>query len=59
VTLKAPLDSNNDRMIALNERGDGLHDGSADVPAGQWDVETIAQNNSEIVYRSINRVMLK
>lgn len=57
--LKAPMDSKRDHGIALTDRGDGLYGGQADVPAGQWDIETIAQSNNEIIYRSLNRVILK
>ena len=58
-TLKAPMDSKNDHVIALNDRGDGIYDGKAEVSAGQWDVETVAQKNNDILYRSVNRVILK
>ena len=58
-TLKAPMDAKRDHVIVLNDRGAGLYDGKVDAPAGQWDVETIAKKNDDIVYRSVNRVILK
>lgn len=58
-TLKAPMDAKRDHVIMLSDRGAGLYDGKVQAPAGQWDVETIAKKNDEIVYRSVNRVILK
>lgn len=58
-TLKAPMDAKRDHVIVLNDRGGGLYDGTVEAPAGQWDVETIARKNNEIIYRSVNRVILK
>lgn len=58
-TLKAPMDAKRDHVIVLNDRGGGHYDGTVEAPAGQWDVETIARQNNEIIYRSVNRVILK
>jgi nitrogen fixation protein FixH len=58
-TLKAPMDAKRDHVIMLNDRGGGLYDGKVEAPAGQWDVETIAKKNDDVVYRSVNRVILK
>lgn len=58
-TLKAPMDAKRDHVIVLNDRGAGLYDGKVDVPAGQWDLEIVARDKDEIVYRSVNRIILK
>ena len=58
-TLKAPMDAKRDHVIVLNDRGGGLYDGAVEAPAGQWDVETIAKHNNDVMYRSVNRVILK
>lgn len=58
VTLKAPADSHRDRRVELTNMGDGHYRGSTSSEAGQWDVETIAQQNGDIVYHSINRIIL-
>lgn len=58
-SLKAPMDSKRDHVIMLADRGGGLYDGKADVSAGQWDLEIVARDKDEIVYRSVNRIILK
>lgn len=58
-TLKAPTDAKRDHVIVLDDRGGGLYEGKVQAPAGQWDVETIAKKNDDVVYRSVNRVILK
>lgn len=58
-TLKAPMDAKRDHVIALMDHGDGLYDGRVEAPAGQWDIETVARKHDDILYRSINRIVLK
>ena len=58
-TLKAPMNAKLDHAVSLVDRGGGAYDGKVEAQAGQWDVETIARRNNEIVYRSVNRVILK
>ena len=58
-TLKAPMDAKRDQVIVLNDRGGGLYDGTVEASAGQWDIETVAKQNNDVIYRSVNRVILK
>ena len=58
VTLKAPADRRHDHRVELAENGNGIYNGSTPSEAGQWDVETVAQQNGDVVYHSINRIIL-
>lgn len=57
--LKAPADAKRDQSVTLQDHGAGAYDGKVEASVGQWDVEIIARKNNDIVYRSVNRVILK
>lgn len=59
MNLKAPADAKRDLSVLLQDRGAGVYNGMVEATAGQWDVEIIAKQNDDIVYRSVNRVILK
>lgn len=59
MNLKAPADAKHDQSVTLQDRGAGIYGGKVEATSGQWDVEIIARQNDDIVYRSINRVILK
>ena len=58
VTLKAPADSHRDHRVQLTDAGNGRYHGLTPSEEGQWDIETIAQQNGDVVYHSINRIIL-
>lgn len=56
--LKSPADSHNDCPITITEQDAGVYSGATQCGAGQWDIDMRAQKSGEIVYYSINRVIL-
>jgi len=56
--LKSPANSHKDCPIAITEQDAGVYSGATQCGAGQWDIDMRAQKSGEIVYYSINRVIL-
>ena len=56
--LKSPTNSRNDCKTLLNDQGDGTYTAVFPCGAGQWDLETTARLKDEVVYQSVNRIIL-
>jgi len=56
--LKSPADSHKDCLITITEQNAGLYSGVTQCGAGQWDLDMRALRNGDIVYHSINRIIL-
>jgi nitrogen fixation protein FixH len=54
-----PTDRRLDRTLAVSESAPGHFRGSADIPAGQWDLVIDLSRRGERVFRSKNRVILR
>ena len=57
--LKSPVDSRIDCKLVLTDQMNGHYTGVTQCVAGQWDVESIARRDGDIVYRSTNRIILR
>ena len=56
--LKSPADSHKDCLVVVTEEKSGVYSGTTHCAAGQWDLDTQAQKDGDMVYRSINRIIL-
>jgi nitrogen fixation protein FixH len=56
--LARPTDRRLDRTIAVSESAPGHFHGSAEVPAGQWDLVIDLSRQGKRLFRSKNRVVL-
>ena len=59
LTFERPTDRRLDRSIALAEDGAGRFHGSAELPAGQWDLIIELTRGGAQMFLSKNRVVLK
>jgi len=57
--FERPVDRRLDRNVAVTEGGPGNFHGSAEVPAGQWDLVIELSRQGDRLFRSKNRVILK
>jgi len=57
--LARPTDRRLDRTIAVSENAPGHFHGSAEVPAGQWDLVIDLSREGRRLFRSKNRVVLR
>jgi nitrogen fixation protein FixH len=56
--FKSPVDSRIDCRVMLTDQMNGHYTGIMPCGAGQWNVESIARRDGDIVYRSTNRIIL-
>ncbi|MBW8618621.1 MAG: FixH family protein [Hyphomicrobiales bacterium] len=56
--LKSPTDSHKDCFLEVTEQSAGVYAGATQCGAGQWDIDMRALKNGDIVYHSINRIIL-
>jgi nitrogen fixation protein FixH len=56
--LKSPADSHKDCFLEVTEQSAGVYAGATQCGAGQWDIDMRALKNGDIVYHSINRIIL-
>jgi len=58
-TFERPTDRRLDRDVAITEDSPGHFHGSAEIPAGQWDIVIELSRHGEREFRSKNRVVLR
>jgi nitrogen fixation protein FixH len=58
-TFERPTDRRLDRDVTITEDSPGHFHGSAEIPAGQWDVVIELSRRGDREFRSKNRVVLR
>ena len=56
--MKSPADYHKDCRSELIGDAQGIYRAQFPCSAGQWDVEIVAQRDGDVIYRSINRIIL-
>ena len=59
VTFERPTDRRFDRDVAVTLDSPGNFHGSADIPAGQWDLVIALSRDGDEMFRSRSRIILK
>ena len=57
--FERPTDRRLDRSITVAADGSGHFHGSADVPAGQWDLVIELARQGDVLFRSKNRIIVR
>ena len=58
-TFERPTDRRLDRAVAVAEDSPGNYLGTAEIPAGQWDLVIALSRQGDEMFRSRNRIILK
>ncbi|MDE2361568.1 MAG: FixH family protein [Hyphomicrobiales bacterium] len=57
--LAAPADMKRDRLLTLEDAGNGVYRGSVAADAGAWYLELVAGREGKTLFQSRNRITLK